>query len=240
MDAAAGGDAIVITGDKSGVLLVIAHLYCGIGRGPPPSPCTMIIARSRLRGQSRRCCTVLACAYSTGIGVRVRFAPSPTGYLHVGGLRTALLNYLFARKMGGKWVLRIEDTDQSRLVAGAQKALQESLRWTGLDYDEGPDKGGPFGPYVQSERLGLYQAYAQRLLQSGRAYRDFRAPASRNLDARSSALLREAYIPPSDDEAEERIRKGESFVVRLKVRSISDIRWKLAVSLPMKMWYMAA
>lgn len=149
--------------------------------------------------------------------MRVRFAPSPTGYLHVGGLRTALLNFLFARKMGGQWVLRIEDTDQSRLVQGAQKALQDSLQWTGLDYDEGPDKGGPFGPYVQSERLSLYEAYAQRLLKSGRAYRDFRPPASRNMDARSSALLREAYIPPSEDEAQERIHNGESFVVRLKV-----------------------
>lgn len=160
------------------------------------------------------------CAYSTKHDVRVRFAPSPTGYLHVGGLRTALLNYLFAQKMGGTCVLRIEDTDQSRLVPGAQEALQDSLHWVGLDYDESPDKGGPFGPYVQSQRLKLYQAYAKRLLQSGRAYRDFRPPVSRHLDARSSALLRETYIPPSEEEAQERIEKGESYVVRLKVRAM--------------------
>ncbi|WFD25760.1 glutamate--tRNA ligase [Malassezia nana] len=119
--------------------------------------------------------------------------------------------------MGGTCVLRIEDTDQSRLVPGAQEALEHSLQCVGLDFDESPDKGGPFGPYVQSQRLKLYQAYAKRLVQSGRAYRDFRPPVARNLDARSSALLRETYIPPSEEEAQERIEKGEPYVVRLKM-----------------------
>ena len=88
--------------------------------------------------------------YATGAAVRVRFAPSPTGFLHVGGLRTALLNYLCAKQSGGQFILRMEDTDQTRLVPGAMRALQESLRWAGIHYDEGPDMGGPYGPYVQS------------------------------------------------------------------------------------------
>jgi len=85
--------------------------------------------------------------------VRVRFAPSPTGYLHVGGLRTALYNFLFARHNNGKMVLRIEDTDRTRYVEGAVENLIRTLKWTGITYDEGPDIGGPYGPYVQSERL---------------------------------------------------------------------------------------
>ena len=96
------------------------------------------------------------------VSIRVRFAPSPTGYLHVGGLRTALYNYLFARKHGGTFVLRIEDTDQTRFVPGAIEKLIDSLEWAGLDYDEGPGVGGPHGPYRQSERLALYQKAADR------------------------------------------------------------------------------
>ena len=138
--------------------------------------------------------------------LRVRFAPSPTGYLHVGGLRTALLNQLCARRNGGQWILRIEDTDQTRVVDGAVAALQESLRWAGLEYDEGPDVGGPYGPYVQSQRLDKYTAYANKLLQSGHAYRDFRPPTQREENARASALLREAYLPPSEAEAQENAR----------------------------------
>lgn len=105
--------------------------------------------------------------------VRVRFAPSPTGYLHIGGARTALFNWMFARKHGGAFILRIEDTDQSRFVEGAVENLMASLRWLGLDWDEGPDVGGEFGPYVQSERLALYQKWAQYLLDEGFAYKDF-------------------------------------------------------------------
>ncbi|MBN2284293.1 MAG: glutamate--tRNA ligase [Deltaproteobacteria bacterium] len=105
-----------------------------------------------------------------GKEVRVRFAPSPTGYLHVGGLRTALFNYLFARSREGKFILRIEDTDQKRSIPGALENLIGTLRAVGLDYDEGPDAGGDAGPYIQSERLELYREYTDRLIESGHAY----------------------------------------------------------------------
>jgi glutamyl-tRNA synthetase len=105
--------------------------------------------------------------------VRTRFAPSPTGYLHIGGVRTALYSWLFARKHGGKFVLRIEDTDQERNTPEAVAAIFEGMRWAGLDWDEGPDNGGPFGPYRQTERLALYRDFAAKLLESGHAYRCF-------------------------------------------------------------------
>jgi glutamyl-tRNA synthetase len=102
--------------------------------------------------------------------VRVRFAPSPTGYLHVGGARTALFNWLFARRSGGKFILRIEDTDEARNTDDARRAIFEGLRWLGLDWDEGPDAGGDFGPYYQSERKHIYDAYMQKLEAAGRVY----------------------------------------------------------------------
>jgi glutamyl-tRNA synthetase len=102
--------------------------------------------------------------------VRARFAPSPTGYLHIGGARTALFNYLLARRLGGKFVLRIEDTDQTRNIEAADAKLMEDLRWLGLQWDEGPEVGGPFGPYYQSQRRQLYQEHARRLLEQGQAY----------------------------------------------------------------------
>ena len=102
--------------------------------------------------------------------IRVRFAPSPTGYVHVGSLRTALYNYLFARHHQGRFVLRIEDTDQSRYVEGAVENLLETLRWAGLDYDEGPEKGGPYGPYFQSQRKEIYHEHVQQLLEKDAAY----------------------------------------------------------------------
>lgn len=102
--------------------------------------------------------------------VRVRFAPSPTGRPHLGNMRTALFNWLFARSQGGAFVLRIEDTDQTRRIEGAVEAIYESLRWLGLNWDEGPDIGGPYGPYVQSERLPLYQEWARYLVQQDKAY----------------------------------------------------------------------
>lgn len=108
--------------------------------------------------------------------VRVRFAPSPTGYLHVGGLRTALYNFLFARKNKGKFILRIEDTDRNRYVEGAVENLIAALRWAGLNYDEGPDVGGPFGPYMQSQRLEIYNKYAEELISQGKAYYCFCTP----------------------------------------------------------------
>lgn len=105
--------------------------------------------------------------------VRVRFAPSPTGHLHIGGARTALLTWLFARSTGGKFLLRIEDTDQKRYTEGALETLLEDLRWLGLTWDEGPDIGGPFGPYIQSQRVDLYQKWAHWLVEQGKAYKCF-------------------------------------------------------------------
>ncbi len=102
--------------------------------------------------------------------VRVRFAPSPTGYLHVGGLRTALFNYLFARKNKGKFILRIEDTDQKRSIPGAVENLMSTLKTVGLEYDEGPDRGGEFGPYIQTKRSEIYRDHVKTLLESGHAY----------------------------------------------------------------------
>src|SRR5690606_10942556 len=105
--------------------------------------------------------------------MRVRFAPSPTGLLHIGGLRTALYNYLLARKHGGQFLLRIEDTDQERYVEEAEPDILASLRWAGLDFDEGPGVGGPHGPYHQSQRRALYDDVARRLVEAGHAYYAF-------------------------------------------------------------------
>jgi len=101
---------------------------------------------------------------------RVRFAPSPTGYLHIGGARTALFNWLWARRNGGTFILRVEDTDQGRSTREAEAAIFEGLRWLGLDWDEGPEVGGPHGPYFQMERLDLYEAHAEKLVSEGKAY----------------------------------------------------------------------
>src|SRR5215218_5014152 len=130
--------------------------------------------------------------------VRVRFAPSPTGYLHVGGVRTALYNWLFARHHGGVAVLRIEDTDQSREAAGAIEQIQESLDWLGLDFDESPARGGPFGPYLQSERLGVYREVALQLVADGLAYPCFQTPEE--LEA-ARATARETDDPASPTRA---------------------------------------
>lgn len=155
--------------------------------------------------------------------VRVRFAPSPTGFLHVGGLRTALYNYLFARRTSGKFVLRIEDTDQSRKVEGAIEDLIDTLHWAGLDFDEGPDKGGDYGPYVQSLRLTTYHEHVERLVQQEKAYRCF-CTAQRIEQIRKERLVKK--LSPSYDrhcrdiprsESESRRAAGESFVVRMKV-----------------------
>jgi glutamyl-tRNA synthetase len=109
--------------------------------------------------------------------VRVRFAPSPTGYLHIGSARSALFNWMFARKHQGQFILRIEDTDQKRSIEGAVEAIMDALRWLGLDWDEGPDIGGEFGPYVQTERAELYRKWAGWLLEQGHAYKCFCTPS---------------------------------------------------------------
>ena len=115
--------------------------------------------------------------------VRVRFAPSPTGALHLGGVRTALFNYLFARHYGGDFLLRIEDTDQTRYVPGAEEYIIESLKWCGLKVDEGVGVGGEYGPYRQSERKEIYKKYALQLVESGNAYYSF--DTAEELDAMS-------------------------------------------------------
>lgn len=151
--------------------------------------------------------------------IRVRFAPSPTGYLHVGGLRTALYNYLFARKQGGTFVLRIEDTDQTRYVPGAIEKLIESLKWAGLEYDEGPEREGPHAPYRQSERLALYQKASEQLLASGSAYRCFCTPE--RLKAMREGKTETKYDGTcrrlSKEDSGSRLASGAPFTVRLAV-----------------------
>ena len=108
---------------------------------------------------------------ATPAPIRVRIAPSPTGDPHVGTAYIGLLNYIYARQRGGQFVLRIEDTDQTRFVATSEQMIFDSLRWLGLSWDEGPDVGGPYGPYRQSERTDIYREYVQRLLDNGTAYK---------------------------------------------------------------------
>ena len=115
------------------------------------------------------------------MSVRVRYAPSPTGLQHIGGVRTALFNYFFARAMGGKFILRIEDTDQERYSDDALQDLFDTLDWLGIDWDEGPQRGGSLGPYIQSARTALYQSYAEKLIADGNAYKCF--CTSERLDA---------------------------------------------------------
>ncbi len=124
--------------------------------------------------------------------VRVRFAPSPTGPLHIGGVRTALYNYLFARRHGGDFILRIEDTDSARFVPGAEEYINEALAWCGISVDEGVREGGPHGPYRQSERREIYLQYALQLVADGWAYYAFDTPES--LAAKIHALEYE-YFP---------------------------------------------
>jgi glutamyl-tRNA synthetase len=152
--------------------------------------------------------------------VRVRFAPSPTGYLHVGGARTALFNYLYARRHGGVFVLRIEDTDQDRNVEEALSGILEGLTWLGLGWDEGPEVGGPHGPYFQSERLRGYAEAASRLFAEGRAYRCFCDPE--DLKKRREAAMARSEPPKYDrtclrlskEESEAKAAKGDPFALR--------------------------
>ncbi len=161
--------------------------------------------------------------------IRVRFAPSPTGFLHVGSLRTALYNYLYARKVGGKFILRIEDTDQNRFVEGAVENLIKTLKSVGIDYDEGPLVGGNFGPYFQSERTEIYQKYAQKLIDKNAAYKCFctsddltkmREEQKANglnmhYDGRCKKL--------SQKEIACKIAKNEKYVIRLKTPNDGEI-----------------
>lgn len=125
---------------------------------------------------------------------RTRFAPSPTGYLHVGGIRTAVFAWLIARSSGGQFILRLEDTDKKREVAGSDAHLMESLRALGLDYDEGPDVGGPYAPYRQSERLDSYRHWAQKLIDAGRAYADPYSPAEVQTFREQAAAAKKPFL----------------------------------------------
>ncbi len=155
--------------------------------------------------------------------IRTRFAPSPTGYLHLGGLRTALYAYLFAKQRGGRFILRIEDTDQEREVEGAVELIYQSLHKAGLEYDEGPDVGGEYGPYIQSQRKGLYLPYALQLLESGAAYPCFctREELQQRRDAVTAQGGQFKYdkhclnIPK--EEAKRRMESGEPFVIRQNI-----------------------
>lgn len=154
--------------------------------------------------------------------VRVRFAPSPTGHLHLGSARTALYNFLYARQKGGQFILRIEDTDRKRFVPGAEDEFYQWLHWLGIDWDESPDKGGPFGPYRQSERRAIYQEYASKLIESGHAYYCFCSPErlekvrqeqqKRKETPRYDGLCRRLTL----EEAKARVAAGEKHVVRFK------------------------
>ncbi len=155
--------------------------------------------------------------------VRTRFAPSPTGYMHLGNLRTALYTYLYARRMGGKFILRIEDTDQEREVPGAVDVIYNSLKTAGLSHDEGPDVGGPCGPYVQSERKDMYLPYAKELVKTGHAYYCF-CTKERLDEARAAAEAKgETFkydkhcLHLTQEEIERRLAAGESYVVRQNV-----------------------
>lgn len=155
--------------------------------------------------------------------VRTRFAPSPTGYLHVGGLRTALFNYLYAKKQKGKVILRIEDTDQTRKVEGAVENLQQSLAWAGIHFDEGTSIGGELGPYTQSQRLDIYKKYVDQLIEQGDAYHCF--CSSEELDRiREEQKAKKLSIPYdgrcarlSQEEIQEKLNSGVPHVVRMKI-----------------------
>jgi len=164
--------------------------------------------------------------------MRVRFAPSPTGQLHVGNARTALFNWLLAHGKDGTFILRIEDTDAERSTRESEASILEDLRWLGLDWDEGPDVGGPHGPYRQSERLHLYASYANELLTSGNAYYCFCSPAKLDDDRKADLA---AGRPPKYhgtcrgialDEARARIDAGERPVIRFKVPEVGDVTFR--------------
>ena len=164
--------------------------------------------------------------------VRVRFAPSPTGPLHIGGVRTALYNYLFARQHGGKLIFRIEDTDSQRFVPGAEEYIREAFDWLGIRFDEGVGFGGDKGPYRQSERRDIYKKYVQQLLDEGKAYYAFDTPEELDAkrkevenfqyDAHTRHLMRNSLTLPAD-EVKDLIDSGAQYVVRFKIEPGEDV-----------------
>ena len=173
-----------------------------------------------------------------GNNVRVRFAPSPTGALHIGGVRTALYNYLFAKQQGGKFLLRIEDTDQTRYTEGAEDYILEALKWCGMTPDEGVGAGGEYGPYRQSERKPMYKDYALKLIEAGHAYYAF--DTSEDLEKMREDLKKQGNPAPQynaitrqymknstslpTDEVERRLAANEPYVVRLKVPRSEEVK----------------
>ncbi len=163
---------------------------------------------------------------------RVRFAPSPTGPLHIGGVRTALYNYLYAKQQGGDFILRIEDTDSSRFVPEAEQYIQETFNWLGLEFDESPSKGGNYGPYKQSERKNIYKKYVDQLLRDKKAYIAFDTPdeldkkrtevANFQYDASTRNDMRNS-LTISEEETQSLIESGNQYVVRIKVEPGQDI-----------------
>lgn len=164
--------------------------------------------------------------------VRVRFAPSPTGALHIGGVRTCLYNYLFAKQHGGDMIFRIEDTDSNRFVPGAEEYIIEALEWLGIKFDEGVSYGGNYGPYRQSERRDIYRKYVDQLLESGHAYIAFDTPAE--LEAKRNEIANFQYdastrmqmsnsLSLSKEEVETRIARGDQYVVRAKIEPNEEI-----------------
>lgn len=164
--------------------------------------------------------------------VRVRFAPSPTGPLHIGGVRTALYNYLFAKQNGGDMILRIEDTDSQRFVPGAEEYIKEALEWLGIKFDEGVGYGGKYGPYRQSERRDIYRKYVKQLLDSGKAYIAFDTPAELEekrkavpnfqYDASTRGEMRNS-LTLGDEETRRLTEAGEKYVVRIKIEPGEDV-----------------
>ena len=154
--------------------------------------------------------------------VRTRFAPSPTGFLHVGGARTALFNYLYAKAKGGEFILRVEDTDRERSTEDSFKIILESMKWLGMNWDEGPGVGGNYGPYVQSERLDIYKKYTDQLLAENKAYRCFCTPDELDAKKKQAEAMGIAYIYDglhsqlTESEIQEKLNQGVPFTVRFR------------------------
>mgnify|MGYP001187836097 CR=1 FL=1 len=176
------------------------------------------------------------------MSVRVRYAPSPTGMQHIGGVRTALFNYLFARSQAGSFILRLEDTDRTRFGEEYVQNLYDTLNWLGISWDEGGDKGGEYGPYIQSERFDLYKKAASELIAQGKAYHCFcneerlSALRTEQMEKKLSVLGYDRHCRNlREDEVKKRLANGEKSVIRLKIplegetefhdALLGDIRW---------------
>lgn len=157
--------------------------------------------------------------------IRVRYAPSPTGLQHLGGLRTALFNWLYARQNKGAFIVRFEDTDRGRLVKEAEQYIEDSLKWLGLEWDEGADKGGDFGPYRQSERLEIYQEYSQNLVEKGRIYRDWTSPADLE-DLRRQAQANKSPLVIRQDMLQTAGDINKPHVQRFKIDESLVVKWE--------------